>query len=195
MPRKQESARQQAQNAYIRALNLLQEGRASAAIDGLAQALRIDPRHDAARQTLIGLLLENKRPDEAMQQLAETLTLDPRQPVLAMALARLQVEKGGPALQTLQRSLPYATDRADYLAFVAALLQREQRHKEAIELYQAAVLLRPGNGLWWMGLGISLQADQRLPDAIIAFQRAKASGSLDGELPNFVDKQLQQLAR
>jgi hypothetical protein len=29
----------------------------------------------------------------------------------------------------------------------------------------------------------------------MAFQKAKASGTLDGELPNFVDKKLQQLAR
>jgi MSHA biogenesis protein MshN len=194
-PRKQENPRQQAQNAYVRALNLLQDGRIRAAIEGLEQVLRIDPRHDAARQTLIGLLLENKQQDEAMQQLAQALALDPGQPALAMALARLQVEKGGPALQTLQRSLPYATERADYLSFVAALLQREQRHKEAIEHYQAAVRLNPGNGIWWMGLGISLQADDRLPDAVAAFQKAKASGSLEGELPSFVDKKLQQLER
>jgi MSHA biogenesis protein MshN len=194
-PRKQENPRQQAQNAYIRALNLLQDGRVSAAIDGFEQVLRIDPHHDAARQTLIGLLLENKQQDAAMQQLAQALALDPEQPTLAMALARLQVEKGGPALQTLQRTLPYATERADYLSFVAALLQRAQRHKEAIEHYQAAVRLSPGNGLWWMGLGISLQADDRLSDAKAAFQKAKASGSLSGELSRFVDKKLQQLER
>jgi MSHA biogenesis protein MshN len=46
-----------------------------------------------------------------------------------------------------------------------------------------------------MGLGISLQADDRLPEARAAFQKAKASGSLEGELPNFVDKKLQQLGR
>lgn len=192
---KQASPRQEAENDYRKALGLIQEGRVTAGISALEQTLRIDPRHDAARQTLIGLLLENKQQDKAMQQLAQALALDPEQPALAMALARLQVEKGGPALQTLQRSLPHATERADYLSFVAALLQREQRHKEAIEHYQAALRLSPGNGLWWMGLGISLQADDRLPDAKAAFQRAKASGSLEGELSNFVDKKLQQLVR
>jgi MSHA biogenesis protein MshN len=192
---KQANPRQEAENDYRKALGLIQEGRVTAGISALEQVLRIDPRHDAARQTLIGLLLENKQQDEAMQQLAQALALDPGQPALAMTLARLQVEKGGPALQTLQRSLPHATERADYLSFVAALLQRERRHKEAIEHYQAALRLSPGNGLWWMGLGISLQADDRLPDAKVAFQRAKASGSLESELSSFVDKKLQQLAR
>jgi MSHA biogenesis protein MshN len=192
---KQANPRQEAENEYRRALGLVQEGRVTAGISGLEQTLRIFPRHDAARQTLIGLLLESRRPDEAMQQLEQGLTLDAGQTAMAMTLARLQVERNGPALQTLQRSLPHAQDNAEYQGFIGALLQREQRHKEAIEHYTSALRMHPKNGIWWMGLGISLQADQRLPDARVAFQKAKASGSLDGELPNFVDKKLQQLGR
>lgn len=192
---KQANPRQEAENEYRRALGLVQEGRVTAGISGLEQTLRIFPRHDAARQTLIGLLLESRRPDEAMQQLEQGLALDAGQTAMAMTLARLQVERNGPALQTLQRSLPHAQDNADYQGFIGALLQREQRHKEAIEHYTSALRMNPKNGIWWMGLGISLQADQRLPDARVAFQKAKASGSLDGELPNFVDKKLQQLGR
>jgi MSHA biogenesis protein MshN len=192
---KQSNPRQEAENEYRRALALVQEGRVTAGINGLEQTLRIFPRHEAARQTLIGLLLESRRADEAMQQLEQGLALDPMQTALAMTLARLQVERNGPALQTLQRSLPHAQDNAEYQGFIAALLQREQRHKDAIEHYTSALRMNPRNGIWWMGLGISLQADQRLPDARMAFQKAKASGTLDGELPNFVDKKLQQLAR
>jgi MSHA biogenesis protein MshN len=118
----QTSARQAAENAYRRALFMLQEGRISAALTTLEQALRSDPGHDAARQTLIGLLFEAKRTDEAIQQLQQALHLDQNQPALAMALARLQVEQGGPALQTLMQSLPFALEKADYQAFVAALL-------------------------------------------------------------------------
>ena len=98
-----------------------------------------------------------------------------------MALARLQVEQGGPALQTLLRSLPYASERADYQAFVATLMEREQRHKEAVGYYEAALRLSPQNGVWWMGLGISLQADQRPQEAVIAYQRARAIGKLQPE--------------
>jgi MSHA biogenesis protein MshN len=192
---KQSNPRQEAENEYRRSLALVQEGRVTAGINGLEQTLRIFPRHEAARETLIGLLLESRRTDEAMQQLEQGLALDPMQTALAMTLARLQVERNGPALQTLQRSLPHAQDNAEYQGFIAALLQREQRHKDAIEHYTSALRMNPGNGIWWMGLGISLQADQRLPQARMAFQRAKASGTLDGELPNFVDKKLQQLGR
>ena len=186
---------QVAENEYRKGLTALQDGRVRVAISALQQAVRVDPRHDAARQALIGLLLENQRREEAMQQLHQGLAVDPRQTALAMGLARLQVEQGGPALPTLLRSLPYASESADYQAFVAALLQREQRNKEAVEFYQEALRLNPKNGVWWMGLGISLQADQRLQDARNAYQRAAASGSLTPELHSFVEQKLRQLAK
>ncbi|RZA32905.1 MAG: hypothetical protein EOP92_23590, partial [Lysobacteraceae bacterium] len=65
---------------------------------GLQAALRVNPRHEASRQTLVSLLIEAKRPDEAMAQLQAALALDARQPALAMLLARLQIERGGPGI-------------------------------------------------------------------------------------------------
>ena len=105
--------------AYRRALLALQEGRLSVAMADLERALEIDPRNEAARQTYVSLLLENKRTDEAIRQLRLSLGIDPRQPGLAMVLARLQLERGGPALETLMTTLPYAGNSADYLAFLA----------------------------------------------------------------------------
>jgi MSHA biogenesis protein MshN len=187
--------KQMAENIYRRALVALQEGRVSVALADLDKALEIDPRNDAARQTYVSLLLENRRSDEAIRQLRLGLGIDPRQPGLAMVLARLQLEKGGPALQTLLKTLPYAGDNPDYHAFLAGVLQREQRHAEAAQHYRDALRAAPQNGVWWMGLAISLQADQHLPEAREAFTRARASGGLMPELQAFVDRKLEQLAR
>ncbi|SFV04998.1 MSHA biogenesis protein MshN [Pseudoduganella namucuonensis] len=189
------TSQQQADNAYRRALLALQEARVNDAISGLEQAVYTFPRHEAARQTLIGLLLENRRNDEAIRHLQLGLGLDPKQPQMAMLLARLQIEKGGPAIDTLLRTLPYAGSHADYVGFLAGALQRAQRHKEAVEQYQAALRLMPQNGVWWMGLGISLQAEKRNAEAQDAYTRAKASGSLSPELTGFVERKLQQLGR
>ena len=194
---KELTAPQRAENEYRQAVALMRQGKGEAAIAGIEQALRLDPQNGAARQTLVALLLESKRQDEAAAKLREGLTLDPSQVGLAMILARIQVdnEKGEtrPALETLQRSLPYAVERADYQAFLAALLQREGRHQEAIEHYGLAVRKTPQNGVWWMGLGISLQAENRLPEARDAFTRAKASNTLSAPLLAFVDQKLGQL--
>jgi MSHA biogenesis protein MshN len=91
--------------------------------------------------------------------------------------------------------LPYAGANPDYHAFLAGALEREQRHREAAEQYQAALRLAPGNGVWWMGLGMSLQADKRNAEALEAFQRARTSGMLSAELQAFVERRLQQMGR
>ncbi len=181
--------------AYRRALVALQEGRVSVALADLDRALDIDPRNEAARQTYVSLLLENKRTDEAIRQLRLSLGIDPRQPGLAMVLARLQLERGGPALETLMKTLPYAANSADYQAFLAGVLQREQRHAEAARYYREALQLAPGNGVWWMGLAISLQADQHLPEAREAYTRARAAAGMTPELLAFIDRKLEQLGR
>jgi MSHA biogenesis protein MshN len=192
---RQESMSQRAEGEYRRALASLQDGRMTETIAALEQTLRLDPGHEAARQTLVGLLIEAKRSDEAIRHLQAGLALELRQPALAMLLARLQIERGGSGIETLIRSLPYAGNNADYHAFLAGALQREQRYREAAEQYQAALRVAPGNGVWWMGLGMSLQGEKRNAEALEAFQRARASGTLSAELQAFVERRLQQLGR
>ena len=190
-----ETAAQRTENTYRRALLALEDGRVTEAIATLQAALKIDPRHEPSRQTLVGLLIEARRPDEAMRQLQAALALDARQPSLAMLLARLQLERGGPALDTLMRTLPHAAGNGEYHAFVAGVLQRDGRHREAAGHYQAALRTAPGNGVWWMGLGISLQAEKRDPEAVAAFWQALGSGTLSPELTAFVERRLGQLER
>jgi MSHA biogenesis protein MshN len=192
---RQESGAQRAEGEYRHALNALQDGRMTEAVAALEQALKLDPAHEAARQTLVGLLIEAKRGDEAIRHLQAGLALDARQPALAMLLARLQIERGGSGIETLTRTLPYAGNNADYHAFLAGALQREQRYREAADQYQAALRGAPANGVWWMGLGMALQADKRNAEALEAFQRARASGTLSAELQAFVERRLQQLSR
>ena len=194
-PAKEVTPQQLTENIYRKALSLIDAGQLPEAVGALEQVLQLNPRHAAARQTLVGLLLEGKRQDDAVRKLQEGLSIDPAQTGMAMILARLQVERGNPrpALETLQRSLPHAADQADYQAFLAALLQREKRHKEAAEHYALALRKAPQNGLWWMGYGISLQADNRPAEAQDAFTRAKASATLSAELQAFVEQKLSQL--
>jgi len=192
---KELTPQQQAENEFRKAGVALQMGRQADAMAGLEQTLKLDPRHAAARQTLVGLLLQAKRNDDAIRLSQDGLALDPAQTGLSMILARVQVEQGDlhAALATLERGLPHAGARADYHAFMAALLQRDKRNKEAIEQYTIALGSTPQSGVWWMGLGISLQAENRTADAREAFSRAKATNTLTPELQAFVEQKLQQL--
>ncbi|WP_435627482.1 tetratricopeptide repeat protein [Candidatus Ferrigenium straubiae] len=194
-PMKQVSPEQRADAEFRQAVAAMQQGHAAEAIAGYRTVLRLDAGHDEARQALVALLLENKQGAEAERALQERLTAKPGHTGFAMLLARLQVEHGAveQAVATLEKSLPYADAQADYQAFFAALLQRRNRHKEAITHYQIALQLAPDNGVWLMGYGISLQAVQRADDARDAFRRALESRTLSPELQAFVRQKLKEL--
>jgi MSHA biogenesis protein MshN len=178
---------------FQRAQAKLADGRAPEAIADLEAALEIDQHYLAARETLVAILMENGRHADAMRNLRRALAVNPEQAPMAMLLARLQLEHGSGAIDTLLRSLPYAESNAEYRAMLGALLERSNRHREAAGHYQAALQLQPANGVWWMGLGISLQAEKRNAEAKSAFQRALESGRLSPELQGFVERRLQQL--
>jgi MSHA biogenesis protein MshN len=192
---KEAGPQQRADAEYLKASSLIQQGRNGEALPVLEQALRLDPQNATVRQTLAGLLVEARRNDEAIVWLQEGLATDRAQTGMAMLLARLQVDKGDlrPAIDTLQRTQSYAGDRADYQAFMAALYQRDNRHKEAVDRYIAALRKSPQNGIWWMGLGISLQAENRLDEARDAFVRSKATSTLPPDLLAFVEQKVSQL--
>ena len=192
---KQISPQQRIENEFGKANLAVQEGRIKDALAGYEEVLRLDPHHHAARRALVGVLVSLKHNGEAESLLQDGLKLDPHEASFAMLLARLQVDRDAVplALETLQTTLPYAEGRADYQAFVAALLQRQSRHDEAVAHYQAALKLAPNNGIWLMGMGISLQALHRDEDARAAYQRALASNSLSAQLQAFVQQKLKEL--
>ena len=189
------SSRNRAESEFRRAVNLVNQGRIAEGMDGFRRALEIDPGHEAARQTLVALLLETKRVAEAAASLQEGLALNTGNTGFAMLLARIMVESNDipTALIVLQRHAAPADRNPDFHAFAAALYQRLDRHEQAIDQYQMALGLAPSAGVWWLGLGISFQAVERRKDAREAFTHAKSAGNLAPDLLAFVEQRLRQL--
>ncbi len=186
------SPRERAENEYRKALAAVNQGRLEEAIDDLHNALRHDVLHSVSRQLLVTLLLQAKRPDEAVQELQDGLHLQPAQLNWAMSLARLQVSRGdlNGAWKTLEFSMPAAGSNADYQGFSGHVLHRLKRDKESAGHYQAAVRLSPGDGRWWLGLGLALDAEGRSAEARDAFVQARNCGNLSTELNAIVEKKL-----
>jgi MSHA biogenesis protein MshN len=192
---RQPTPRDLAEAEFRKATALLHQSRPAEAQEGFQAAIAAFPGHHPARQALVGLLVDARKYGEAERVLQEGLALAPAQSGFAMTLARLQVDRGD-ALQataTLRKGLEHTQGGADYLAFLAALLQRQGRHEEAIEQFRGALRARPDVGVWWLGLGISLQALNRGADAQDAYARARASGNLSPELAAFAEQRLKQL--
>ena len=195
LPMKQISPEQLSDAEFRKASALLQQGRIADAMSGYEAALRLDADNDAARQALVALLLESKRGKDAERVLQERLKGRPDHTRFTMMLARLQVERGAvaEATSTLEKALPYANSQAGYQAFLAALLQRQNRNDEAIAHYQVALQLAPNNGIWLMGYGISLQALKHNAAAKVAFQHALDTRTLSPDLQAFVRQKLKEL--
>jgi MSHA biogenesis protein MshN len=186
---------ERAEAAYRRAAALLNSGRVADAEEALLAALHADPTHQAARQTLIALYLEQRRIDEARRHLEEGLAVNAAYVPFAVALARIHVDRRdyAVALDVLDRAAPAAGAGADFHALRGAVLQRLSRHGEAADAYRQALATGVQAGTAWVGLGISLEALDRRPEAAEAYRRGIATGSLAADLLAYAEQRAQQL--
>lgn len=184
---------QKAENTYRAALAQLKQRQFTQAEPKLRAALNEYPGHIKARELLAGLLLETGRWSEATQVLAQGLEDTASHYAFAHLLARIYIEHGmeAKALATLEAAQGYAQRDADYRAFLATLYQRAGRHAEATDGYRTALAVRPAEAKWWLGLGISLEAERNWAAAAEAYARAQAAGGLTPTLKRYIDERLQ----
>jgi len=142
------SARNRAESEFRRAVNLVNQGRIAEGMDGFRRALEIDPGHEAARQTMVALLLEAKRVDEAAVS-CRTASRSTREHRFRHA-ARAHHGREQRYLHGAFRAAKArrtAGPQPGLSRICRWLYQRLERHKEAIEQYQAALRLAPSAGV------------------------------------------------
>lgn len=189
------SPKQRSENLYRQAVSWIQQGHGAEAQNALRQAVGINPANHDARLLLAALLVDTNRSAEAGALLQAGLGIVPGHSGFSMALARLQLGSGAKeeALATLEQGLPMAGNDPEYHAFLAALLQKKERHEEATQHYITALRSNPSMPSWLVGVGISLRAINKMADAAEAFQRAIDTGELSPAVAKFADQQLQQI--
>ncbi len=158
----------------------------------LHQALAMEPGHIKARELLSGIYIKQGRWVEASELLREGLTYSPEHLTFSKLYARalMQLNKDVQAIAVLKRYAPQMQSDPNYFALLAALYQRQNQHDEAAEVYARLVSLKPNNGVWWVGLGISLEALGRNQDALQAYGRARKTGNLRNEVARYTDNRL-----
>lgn len=183
-----------AEQAYRDAAQFLKQRQANKAEERLDAALAAYPRHTAARELLVGLMLEAGRSAEAREVLQQGMAHNPGYSGFPQLLARIYVEQGREpeALQVLNEVLKGDRHDADLLAFAATLQQRAGTHREAVGLYREALSLRPLEGKWWLGLGISEEANQNWAAARDAYTRARAA-NIESRLAEYAEQRLTAL--
>lgn len=188
------SARERAELAFRAGVSALERRQTAEAAAHFDEALGLAADHLAARQAMLGILLEARRTQDAEALLLEGLD-HVRHAPFALVASRLQLERGDvqAALATLETYEDVGRANPDYVATLAGVLQRAGRHGEAADRYQIAIAAGNPRATWFMGRAISLRELGRAAEARTSFQQAMDTGSLAPEVQVYVEKQIAAL--
>lgn len=189
------TAQVQAEEAWRQASRLLEQGRNHDALERLESALRLDPAHVGARQSLVALLLGAGASAESAARaellLREGWVLHLNDPWYPRSLAQLQLQRGdaAQAAATLKAGLDQRVDAGNW-GLYASTLAKLGKPAEAVQAYREALRLNPDQGNWWIGFAVALEQIGAKTDAGAAYQRA-----LQARLSNALRDFAQQKAR
>jgi len=185
-------AEQKAELSYQNGYAHLRKHRNRQAERSLRRALDMEPGHVKARELLSGIYIKQGRWVEASELLRQGLTYSPQHRTFSKLYARalMQLNQDVQAIAVLKRYAPPVKSDPNYFAILAALYQRQDQHNQAAEVYATLVRLKPGNGVWWVGLGISLEALERNQDAVQAYGHASKTGNLQSKVAHFTNNRL-----
>lgn len=189
------NSKQLAEIAYKKGYKFLQQGRMHQGKESLRNALSLYIPHIKAREMLAGIYIKSGRYIDAAELLSEGVKVVPEYPLFAQLYARVLLEQSNPqlAIKILEQGSARMKVEPDYYALLAATYQRVKNHKKAVDIYLQLVKVRPSAGIWWLGLGISLEKSGKNKEALEAYQRAQKTGSLKAGLVKFTNNRVSAL--
>lgn len=189
------SPRQLAEVTYQKGYQLLNQNKVYSAEAKLQLVLEHDPKHIKAREMLTALYLKMGRKVEAEEVLSKGLLYVPGYSNFAKLQARLFIDnnKVERAVRILQQHKPAISEDPDYYALLAASYQRQKQHAAAANIYVKLLKLKPREGIWWVGMAISLEALGKTKQAREAYEKAAQTGTLNSRVSNYSSQRLKLL--
>lgn len=157
---------------------------------------RVDPELMLQKQYKKALALVNSGDVQQAQKILHTaLQQAPNYQSFIELQANLLLSQGQyqSAFILLDRIQPALADAPDFYSIKAALYRKTNRLQQAQRLYQQLLGLEPTNSTWWLGLAASFEQEDKLPEAIKAYQQATITGQLAANVQLSVEQHLQQL--
>jgi tetratricopeptide (TPR) repeat protein len=179
------------QQAYID----YKKGNISESLKTLNMSLNQDAGHINARSTLALILSEKEHFELAYSVLNEGLIQFPDKVEWIKMYARLLLNEGKvvEARSMLTKQQPELASNTEYYALLAAVSQKLGDYEEAAKNYRNLLQVNPLKGVWWMGLGISLESLKRYNDALYAYQKASNNSTLAKDSHQFLMHRINRL--
>ena len=180
-----------AENAFRRGSIAMEQGNRLVAEREFRNALALNKKHIQAAELLAGVLISSGRNRDGIRVIEGTLKLTPEITRLSNLLARLYVDQGQErdAIAVLEKAQKQNPGSAHLMSFRAALYQRSGRYADAAKAYRDALTVGPNEGKWWVGLGISLEAQKDWPGARTAYEKAQHA-NLSPQLAQYAQQRL-----
>ncbi len=180
------------QQAYV----LYKKGNISESLKTFNMSLNQDAAHVNARSTLALVLSEQDHFELAYSVLNEGLIQYPENTEWIKMYARLLLNEGKnlEARAMLARQKPELVKNTEYYALQAAVLQKLNGFEESAIIYRDLLHINPLKGIWWMGLGISLESLKRYDDALYAYQKAFNNSSVAKDSREFLSSRINRLS-
>ncbi len=184
------------QQAVRVGLGLLDKKNSQAAQRSFERALSHNPANLKARLHLVKLLQEQNKGEEALALIEEGVQLLPGNSLLKKKYARhlIKIQQPEAAVRLLQKNpRPALQDDPEYYALLAALFQQLGQYDKAASVYGHLVALNRDNGVWWLGLGLSMDQQGKTVYAREAYQKTLNFSRLDAHLKAYVQRRLNAL--
>lgn len=181
---------------YQKAQTELDNSNDVAAIAQLRLILQRQPTELHARELLASVLLSDNESSQANDVINVGLKRMPHYAPFTNIKARILMQQGqyAQAIGVLNQASPEIASNPDYYALLAALYQQSSKYMMAAQLYHQLVHVDPANGIWWMGLGVALEAAEKNNAALEAFEHALKGVGLTPATKAYVQQQVDKLS-
>jgi MSHA biogenesis protein MshN len=161
----------------------------------LTELLKAEPNNTEARKKLASLHFAQGNYRQTELLLTQGVEQQPNQTDLKLMLARLYASQ-----EDLSKALKVLTDfqphdnKAEYLAYRAALAQQLNNNQLAKSDYQTLTKSEPSRAKWWLGLAVAEDKLANSEAALQAYKQASYIDQLDASVNEFIQQRILILA-
>lgn len=177
------------------AIDLIKDGYSNKGEVILKKLVTEFPQFHEARETLVQLYIDQSNYIKAHTILNEGLKQSESYIPFIELSAQLMIEqnKQKDALELLNKYTPSFEQYPNYHSLKAALYQQNGDYKLSAKVYEKLLQIKPDNGVWWMGLGISLENLGKKNQAHDAYAKATRTDNLTPELKSYIENRMTYL--